>query len=38
MAKLDTVVHELYHIDPDEPGIRRVARADGTRLAALARP
>jgi hypothetical protein len=30
MAKLDTVVHELYHIDPDETGIRRVARADGT--------
>jgi hypothetical protein len=30
IAKLDTVVHELYHIDPDESGIRRVARADGT--------
>jgi hypothetical protein len=30
MAKLDTVVHELYHIDPDETGIRRVAKADGT--------
>jgi hypothetical protein len=30
MAKLDTIVHELYHIDPDETGIRRVARADGT--------
>ena len=30
MAKLDTVVHELYHIDPDETGIRRVVRADGT--------
>jgi hypothetical protein len=30
MAKLDTVVHELYHIDPDETSIRRVARADGT--------
>lgn len=30
LAKLDTVVHELYHIDPDETGIRRVARADGT--------
>ena len=30
LAKLDTVVHELYHIDPDESGIRRVARADGT--------
>jgi hypothetical protein len=30
IAKLDTVLHELYHIDPDESGIRRVARADGT--------
>jgi hypothetical protein len=30
LAKLDTIVHELYHIDPDETGIRRVARSDGT--------
>ncbi len=30
IAKLDTIVHELYHIDPDESGIRRVARSDGT--------
>ena len=30
IAKLDTIVHELYHIDPQESGIRRVARADGT--------
>ena len=30
MAKLDTVVHELYHIDPDESGIRRFVRADGS--------
>ena len=30
MAKLDTIVHELYHIDPDQPGIRRIERADGT--------
>lgn len=30
VAKLDTIVHELYHIDPEESGIRRVARADGT--------
>ena len=28
VAKLDTIVHELYHIDPEE-GIRRLARADG---------
>jgi hypothetical protein len=31
MAKLDTVVHELYHIDPGHNGIRRVDRGDGTR-------
>jgi hypothetical protein len=30
VAKLDTIVHELYHIDPDESGIRRVAKSDGT--------
>jgi hypothetical protein len=30
VAKLDTIVHELYHIDPDQPGIRRIERADGT--------
>lgn len=30
MAKLDTIFHELYHIDPDESGIRRFVRADGT--------
>jgi hypothetical protein len=30
IAKLDTIVHELYHIDPERPGIRRVERADGT--------
>jgi hypothetical protein len=30
MAKLDTIVHELYHIDPNETGIRAVSRADGT--------
>jgi hypothetical protein len=29
-AKLDTIVHELYHIDPDESGIRRVSRSDGS--------
>ena len=29
-AKLDTIVHELYHIDPDASGIRRIARADGS--------
>ena len=30
LAKLDTIVHELYHIDPQQSGIRRVSRADGT--------
>jgi hypothetical protein len=30
MAKLDTVVHELYHIDPELAGIRRIDREDGT--------
>lgn len=31
VAKLDTVVHELYHIDPTESGIRAVQRSDGSR-------
>ncbi len=31
IAKLDTIVHELYHIDPLREGIRRVERADGSR-------
>src|ERR1044071_2113668 len=30
VAKLDTVVHELYHIDPGLAGIRRIEREDGT--------
>jgi hypothetical protein len=30
VAKLDTIFHELYHIDPDETGIRRFVRADGS--------
>jgi hypothetical protein len=29
LAKLDTIVHELYHIDPEQTGIRRMVRADG---------
>ena len=29
IAKLDTVVHELYHIDPQFSGIRQFERADG---------
>ena len=30
IAKLDTIVHEMYHIDPERPGIRRMEKADGT--------
>ena len=30
LAKLDTIVHELYHIDPAAAGIRKLVRADGT--------
>ena len=30
LAKLDTVVHEMYHIDPEGAGIRRIEREDGT--------
>ena len=33
IAKLDTVVHELYHIAPDGQGIRRIDRADGSASA-----
>ena len=33
IAKLDTIVHELYHIDPVRPGIRRMEKADGTESA-----
>jgi len=29
MAKLDTVIHELYHIDPQQDGIRRLETSDG---------
>jgi hypothetical protein len=31
IAKLDTVFHELYHIDPAQSGIRPVENADGSR-------
>jgi hypothetical protein len=30
VAKLDTLVHELYHIDPEQAGLRRVKCADGS--------
>lgn len=29
IAKLDTVIHELYHIDPEQNGIRRLETSDG---------
>ena len=31
IAKLDTIVHELYHIDPAASGIRALESADGSR-------
>jgi hypothetical protein len=31
VAKLDTIIHELYHIDPHAGGIRQYAHANGTR-------
>jgi hypothetical protein len=31
IGKLDTIVHELYHIDPADGGLRAVENADGTR-------
>ena len=33
VAKLDTIVHELYHIDPRRMGIRRMEKVDGTYAA-----
>jgi hypothetical protein len=29
VAKLDTIIHELYHVDPTHEGIRRIPGADG---------
>jgi hypothetical protein len=31
VAKLDTIIHELYHIDPAATGLRQFSNADGTR-------
>jgi hypothetical protein len=31
VAKLDTIIHELYHIDPAAAGLRQFAHADSTR-------
>jgi hypothetical protein len=38
VAKLDTVVHELYHVDPDQDCLRRFKRADGEYSDALHSP
>jgi hypothetical protein len=35
VAKLDTVIHELYHIDPEQNCLRRFNRADGVASDAL---
>lgn len=32
VAKLDTVVHELYHMDPDGQGLRVFERSDGSPM------
>ena len=38
VAKLDTVLHELYHIDPEQDCLRRFKRADGDYSDALHSP
>lgn len=38
VAKLDTVVHELYHIDPEQNCLRRFTKADGSYSDALHSP
>ena len=38
VAKLDTIFHELYHIDPAASGMRQLAHADGTRSPRLHGP
>ena len=35
VAKLDTVIHELYHIDPEQNCLRRFTSADGRELEVL---
>ena len=37
VAKLDTIIHELYHIDPAAAGLRQFAHADGNAQPAHAR-
>ena len=38
VAKLDTVIHELYHVDPEQNCLRRFQRADGVPSDALHSP
>jgi hypothetical protein len=38
VAKLDTVIHELYHIDPEQDCLRRFTTADGDVSDALHSP
>jgi hypothetical protein len=38
VAKLDTVIHELYHVDPEQNCLRRFTRSDGTASDALHNP
>jgi hypothetical protein len=38
IAKLDTIVHELYHIDPAQAGLRKIARLCGGPTTALHGP
>jgi hypothetical protein len=38
VAKLDTIVHELYHIDPEQNCLRRFRRLDGELSDALHSP
>lgn len=38
VAKLDTIVHELYHIDPHDSGIRKSVRGDGRPAAVTHTP
>lgn len=38
IARLDSVVHELYHIDPEQQGIRRMVSHDGAPIEAYHSP
>jgi hypothetical protein len=35
VAKLDTIIHELYHVDPHRAGLRKIERRDGSPTGAL---